>query len=145
MTFHPDPVEVTRHPRRSSLAALFMSLLDDAKGLISQELRLARHEFQEELGRAKGAALWVSIGIGLLAVSSLLVILMLVHMLQAFSRLPLWACYGIVGVALAIMGGVLLARAKKTVREVDLVPGKTIETLKEQVTWIKDQTKSVRT
>jgi hypothetical protein len=39
----------------------------------------------------------LGIGIGLAAIGGWLLILMLVHLLQALTAFPLWACYGLVG------------------------------------------------
>jgi hypothetical protein len=142
MNFDSDPI-VTGPEQRLSLAALFMGLLDDVKRLISQELRLARDEFKEELGKAKSAAVSVSIGIGLLAVSGLLLIVMLVHMLQAFTGLPLWICYGIVGGMIGGTGAFLLIKGQRNAALVHMVPHRTMETMKENVTWIHAQSQKI--
>jgi hypothetical protein len=143
MTFHSDPIEIKGPEQRPSLAALFMDLLDDAKCLINQEVRLARHEFQESLGNAKSAAVGMSVGIGLLAVSGLLLIVMLVHMLQAFTDLPLWVCYGIVGVMIGVTGAFFLVKGQKNAASIQMVPRRTMETMKENATWIRAQSQKI--
>ena len=131
--------------RRPSFAALLDGLWQDLKTLVVQELRLATHEVQQELGKAKSAAVSLAVGAGLLAVGGLLLILMLVHLLQALTNLPLWACYGIVGGAIAGTGGWLLMKAKTTVEHIHVVPIRTVQTMKENVSWIKEEVISPRT
>lgn len=80
----------------------------------------------------------LGIGIGVAALGGLLLILMLVHLLHALAGLPLWACDGIVGGLLAISGAVLLLIGKNTIARIDVVPPQTMETMKENVRWIKE-------
>ena len=64
---------------------------------------------------------------------------MLVHLLQALTALPLWACYGIVGGLLAAGGIGLLVLGTQTLAQLHLVPQDTVETMKENVEWLKEQ------
>jgi Putative Actinobacterial Holin-X, holin superfamily III len=139
MAINPEPIDIPRPEQRVSLAVLIMGLFEDAKRLLIQEARLAKHEFQEELGKVRSAAVWVAIGVGLLALSGLLMIIMLVHMLQAFSGLPLWACYAIIGILIGVGGIVLVFKGKGTAASVHLVPQRTMKSMKENVTWIRAQ------
>ena len=130
---------------RPSLAALLDGLWQDLKTLAAQEVRLATHEVRQELGKAKSAAVSLAIGIGLVAVGGLLLILMFVHLLQALTDLPLWACYAIVGGAIAGTGAWLVFKAKTTVEGIHVVPIRTLHTMKENVSWIKEEVTSTRT
>lgn len=130
------------HP---TFASLLSGLAHDMKVLTLQELRLAKNEVQEELGKAKTAAASLAVGIGLAAIGGLLLILMLVHLLQALTDLPLWACYGIVGGLLAGGGVALLLRAKERAGSIHVLPVRTFETIKENVAWIKEEVTSPRT
>jgi hypothetical protein len=127
-----------------SLAQLLTGIVNDAKELLRQELALAKHEIREDLRKTKMAMLSLGIGIGVAAIGGLLLILMLVHLLNALAGLPLWACYGIVGGLLLIMGGVLFLIAKHTIARIDVVPPQTVETMKENVQWIKERATSDR-
>jgi hypothetical protein len=127
-----------------SLAQLLTGIVNDAKELMRQELALAKHEIREDLRRTKAAMLSLGIGIGVAAIGGLLLILMLVHLLNALAGLPLWACYGIVGGLFLIIGGVLLLIAKNTISRIDVVPQQTVETMKENVQWIKERATSDR-
>jgi hypothetical protein len=47
----------------------------------------------------------------------MLLMLMLVQVLAAYTEIPLWGCYGIVGGVLVVVGGVLLAIANAKQRK----------------------------
>jgi len=102
---------------------------------------LAKLEGQDELGQIKTAALLLGIGAGVAAVGGLLLSVMLVHVLAAYTDMPLWGCYGIVGSVLAVLGWVLLASGKYKVEEIDVMP-QTVETMKENAQWLREQTTS---
>jgi Putative Actinobacterial Holin-X, holin superfamily III len=124
-----------------SLAQLLTGIVNDTKELLRQELALAKHEIREDLRKTKTAMLSLGVGVGVAAIGGLLVILMLVHLLHALTPIPLWGCYGIGGGGLVLAGFLLLFRGKKTAEDIAVVP-QTVETLKENATWIKNQTTS---
>jgi Putative Actinobacterial Holin-X, holin superfamily III len=84
----------------------------------------------------------LGIGIGLAAIGGWLLILMLVHLVHAFTALPLWACYGIVGGLFAVGGIVLLVLGKNKLARIHLIPQKTVETIQEDVQWIEAQVRA---
>jgi hypothetical protein len=118
--------------------ALLGGILNDAKDLLVQQLMLARLEGQDELRQIKTAALLLSIGIAVSTVGGMLLSLMLVHMLVAYTDVPLWGCYGIVGSVVAVLGGVLLAAGTHKAEEIDVLP-QTVETMKENAQWLTEQ------
>ena len=125
-------------PAAPSLAALLGGIMQDAKDVLVQELTLARLEGQDELRQIKTAALLLGIGIGVSTVGGMLLSLMLVHMLVAYTDVPLWGCYGIVGSVVAVLGGVLLAAGTHKAEEIDVLP-QTVETMKENAQWLAEQ------
>jgi putative superfamily III holin-X len=132
----------TSHPAAEpSLAALIGGIINDARDLLLQEFTMAKLEVQDELRKTKAAAISFGIGIGIAAVGGLLLIFMVVHLLHAITPLPLWGCYGIVGGVLLLSGFIVLYTGKKAAEEIGVVP-ETVETLKENVKWIKERTTS---
>ena len=133
----------TRSPRPAapSLAALLGGIMQDAKDVLVQELTLAKLEGHEELDRLKTAALLLGIGVGVAGVGGILLSVMLVHGLAAYTDVPLWGCYGIVGSVFGVLGWVLLAAGKHTGEEIDMMP-QTVETMKENAQWLREQTTS---
>jgi uncharacterized membrane protein required for colicin V production len=69
---------------------------------------------------------------------------MLVHLLKAVTELPLWACYGAVGGFLIIAAMTLFVSGTKKVKQLHVVPTRTVETLKENVQWLKEIATSSR-
>ena len=64
--------------------------------------------------------------------------MMLVHVLAAYTDIPLWGCYGIVGSVFGVLGWVLLASGKYKIEEIDVMP-QTVETMKENTQWLREQ------
>ena len=128
-----------------TLTQLVSELMSDAKELLRQELALAKHEISEEVSKTKVALIALGTGIGITAIGGLLLIFMLVHVLNALTGLPLWACYGIVGGVLAVVGMIMIWRGKSTMSHLGVVPHETVETMKENVRWIKRKAISNKT
>jgi protein-S-isoprenylcysteine O-methyltransferase Ste14 len=122
-----------------TLAQLMSGLVSDAKLLLRQELALAKHEIREEVRKTKTALVCLGAGGGVVAIAGLLFIAMLVHLLNALTDWPLWICYGVVGGVFAIVGAILLYRGIQQISQVDVVPQQTVETMKENVKWIKEK------
>ena len=79
-------------PAAPSLAALLGGIMQDAKDVLIQELTLAKLEGHDDVRQIKTAALSLGIGVGVAAVGGILLSVMLVHVLAAYSDIPLWGC-----------------------------------------------------
>lgn len=125
------------HNSEPTLAELVNGLMSDATLLLHQELALAKQELYEEADKAKSAMASLGVGIGIAVIGGLLLIIMLVHALQALTEWPIWTCYGIVGGFFAVLGAALLYRARQQISHIDIVPQLTVETMKENIRWFK--------
>jgi len=132
----------SQHLSAPSFVSLLGGIANDATELLLREVALTKLEVQYELRKAKTAAIALGIGIGTIATGGILLMLMLVHVLAALTVVPLWGCYGIVGSALVVLGGVLLAAGKTKAEELDVVPQRTVERIKESAQWLTKQTTS---
>jgi hypothetical protein len=115
-----------------SVASLVGGILEDGQKLVRQEVALARREVAETCEKAKtGVALLGSAHV-VCAVAGVLLGLMLVKLLYQF-LLPNheWACFGIVGVLFAAVGGALLYCGRRKISEVHLSLPQTAETLRD--------------
>lgn len=128
---------------RQGVGELVAGLVQDVKDLIRQQVMLARDEIRGEGRKVKTAVISSAIAIGAAVVGGLLLVLMVVHGLNAVG-VPLWVSYGIVGLALMITAAVLASRARKAAATFHLVPPATARTVKENVTWLKDRAVSRR-
>jgi len=124
-----------------SLTGLVGGIVTDLQTLLRQELHLAKTEMRQEWDKTKTAAGAMAAGAGLLTVAGLLLSFALVYLLQALAPgLPTWACFGIVGVAFGILGGILVVAGRSKAAEIHVIPPQTVETMKENVQWLKNQT-----
>lgn len=138
---------MTNEPRSTaepSTTGLLSGIISDFGDLIKQEIRFAQAEFKSDLSKTREAATALAIGVGVASLSGLLLAWMLVHLLHWATsptdldpaKLPLWACFGIVGLVFGAVGGVLIMNGIKKFQSFNPLPDKTAQTLKENVQWI---------
>jgi hypothetical protein len=121
-------------------------IVNDVQALISQQVQMTRAEIKSDLRKLWEAGALFAPGVGLLVVSAIVLSLMLAHLLHALTApagtdpasLPLWACYGIVGVVLAVVGGALAFMGKKTLDSVNPMSGPTAQSLEENMKWMSN-------
>lgn len=115
-----------------SVASLVGGILEDGQKLVRQEVALARREVAETCDKAKTGVALLSSALVVYAVGGVLLGFMLVTLLQQY-LLPNheWACFGIVGGAFALVGGVLSYCGQKKLGEVHLSLPQTAETLRD--------------
>jgi TRAP-type C4-dicarboxylate transport system permease small subunit len=108
--------------------------------LIRQEVQLARREVTDkatDIGKNMGM---LAAG-GAVAYGGYLFLLgALVYGLISLFALPVWLSFLIVGVLAAVVGFILIQRGIDALKRTQLTPQQTVETLKEDVAWAKDQT-----
>src|SRR5262245_39103814 len=98
-----------------SLSSLVGGILDDAQKLIEQQFAVLKADFRKEKEHARDTGVMLSLGISLLSAAGLLLLFMLVYLLEWLARpnLELWACFALVGGALALVGGVEFYRGRQ--------------------------------
>jgi TRAP-type C4-dicarboxylate transport system permease small subunit len=121
-----------------SLGDLFGDLARDMGTLVSQEMTLARTELTEKASRVGKDIAMLAAG-GLVAYAGLLAIIAAAIVLLADLGVPLWASALIVGVVVAIVGYLLVQRGISALRRQDLTPHQTIQSIKEDTQWAKEQ------
>ncbi len=120
-----------------SLGELFSELAQDTSTLVRKEVQLAKTEMSQKASRvgkdlgflAAGAALAYA---GLLAVLAGVIVLV-------GQVIPMWLSAFLVGLVVAGVGYFLVRRGLEALKREDLAPRQTIETLKEDGQWAKDQ------
>jgi hypothetical protein len=121
-----------------SLGDLFAELARETSTLVRQEVALAKTEMTQkatEVGRDAGM---IGAG-GAVAYAGFLVLLAAIT-LGLGQLMPLWISALIVGLVVAVVGYLLLQRGLSALKRAQLAPRETIETLKEDAEWAKDQT-----
>ena len=123
------------------MGELLRDLSQQTATLVRQEIDLAKAEVTEKGKKAGvGAGMFGAAGIaGLATLGAFTAFLILV--LNTF--MDAWAAAGIVTLIYAAVAGVLALQGKKKFDEASpLTPEQTIETVKEDVQWAKNPTKS---
>lgn len=120
-----------------SLGELFAELTRELATLVRQEFRLATTELTQK-GSRVGTHLGSLAAGGAVAYAGFLAILAgiivgLAHII------PLWLSALVVGFVVAAIGGMLAWSGLTALRSEDLTPRQTIETLKEDAQWAKQQ------
>ncbi|HJT25927.1 MAG TPA: phage holin family protein [Pyrinomonadaceae bacterium] len=121
------------------LGDLFSDLATEMSNLVRQEVSLAKVEVTQKakyVGRNVG---YLVVG-GAVAYAALLAILAAIVMLLA-RVMPHWGATLIVGVVVGAIGWMLIGKAMMALQQADLTPRETVETLKEDATWMKQQIK----
>ena len=135
-------------PREDSRVAnpswsdLLSGIFIDVAKLFAQELELAKLELQEDLRRTKAYFALLILGGSVAAMGLLMMLLMGAFLLNADIKLPLWACFGVIGGVTFLVGGALVIAAKVENTKVDFVPQRSAEAVKEDFEWISSSIKT---
>lgn len=137
-----DPISVSTSSRPGvedrSLGDIVGKLTSDFSTLVRQEVELAKVELKEEATKAgKGAGMLGGAGVvGNLAL--VFASLTLMFLLDKVMDIALAAL--IVTLLWAVVAAVLAAKGRKELKQVNLKPERTIDTLKEDARWAKTPT-----
>lgn len=121
-----------------SLADLFTELSRETSTLLRHEVKLAEAEMSQKAARVGKSVASLVIGGAVLYAGFLAVMAAVVLSLGGLG-VPWWVAALLVGVAVAGGGYLLVARARWVLKQVDLVPHRTIDSLKEDTSWAKEQ------
>lgn len=139
--FQQDPGGQVGQGDARSLGALFSDLTENMTLLLRQEVALARTELSEKVSQASRSAVSLVVG-GVVVHMGVLVLLgALVFVLVQLAGLPIWAAALIVGVLVLIAGLIPLFAGLRGLRELELAPQRTIQTLKDDVQAVKETTR----
>jgi uncharacterized integral membrane protein len=133
---HQDPRSV-EDPR--SVPELLSDLVSQATTLFRKEGELIRAELSEKLGQILAAAGALAAGGILLLVALIVLALALVHAVSQIGDMGVgWASL-IVGLVLAVVGGLLLMKGKNSLDASNLTPRRTLHQVKRDADLVKEQ------
>ncbi len=127
------------------MRALVLGLITESTNLIRQEIELARVEIGDKIDLLKRYVTGVAVGAALLACAFFFLLSALDRGVAAAlatwmdERIALWLAPLILAALLGSIGYWLLASARRTLREERLTPERTVRTLRENTTWIKER------
>jgi hypothetical protein len=122
-----------------SLGDLFAELSHEMSTLVRQEVTLAKTELSQKAATAGRNVGFLAVG-GAVAYAGFLALLAAAAIILALF-LPLWLAALIVGVIVTAVGAALVQKGLSTLRQMELVPKETVQTLKEDKVWAKKEIK----
>jgi len=122
-----------------SVSAVLQDIVRDLQDIVRAEIRLAKVEIREDVRRVVASSVWLAGG--LVAVLSGWVFLLWTIVYALATRMPMWAAALVVTVLMAAAGAVLIMGGLQRVRRLNATPERTVESLKENLQWIKQPTK----
>jgi hypothetical protein len=122
-----------------SLGELFSELSRETSTLVRNEVELAKTEMTEKASKIGKDIGFLAIG-GAIAYAGLLAIIAAIIILLG-GVLPMWLSALIVGIVVAGIGYALIQKGRDALKRDNLAPKQTVETLKEDAEWAKQQTR----
>ena len=120
-----------------SIGELFSELSRETTELFRQEVQLAKAEMSQKASRVGKNVGFLVVG-GVVAYTGVLA-LVAAGIILLGQVIPYWLSAGIVGLVIALVGLFLVVKGANTLRQEDPVPQETVETLKEDSQWLKNQ------
>jgi hypothetical protein len=123
-----------------SLGELFADLASQTSELVRQELRQAGSEMGQRIAGAGKDGATFAAGAVLLHAGFLAIVAAVILGLGKLG-LSWWLAALIVGVALGVVGYVVIGRARASIKDADILPRHAITNLREDQEWAKEQLK----
>jgi uncharacterized membrane protein YqjE len=122
-----------------SISDVFQNIVRNVQEIVRSEIRLAKNEVREEAVKAKSATLLLGIGTFASIFSIFFLLLALVYALARV--IPNWGAALIVGFVLALIACLILVKGVRRLKQLSPKPEHTVETMKENIAWAKQQTR----
>ena len=122
-----------------SLSDILQDAIRNIQEIVRSEVRLAKTEIREEVVKAKSSALLLGAGTVTAMFSVLMILFAAVYALSLV--LQTWAAALIVGSALAIVAALMVTTGRARLKQIHPTPDHTIESIKENVEWVKQRAK----
>jgi len=121
-----------------SLGDLFSDLSRETTTLVRKEVQLAKAELTQSATEAARGIGMLAAG-GAVAYAGLLFLLLAIVFGLIEAGWDAWLSALVVGLVVAAIGAVLVLRARESLKPANLAPRRTVETLKEDQEWAKEQ------
>ncbi len=122
-----------------SLSDVAQDILRNLQDMVRSEIRLAKVEIREEVNRTVWSGLWIAAGIvGALSAWTFL-LWTLTYALA--TQMPMWSATLVVAVVLATSAVILIMGGIRRAKRIQPIPERTVESVKENLEWIKQSTK----
>jgi len=147
-----NEVQTTPEP---SVTALVTGILNDAQRLFQQQLALIRSEIFQDFRKTRQASVLLGVGVGVCGLAAVILSMTLALLLwwltlpvprQTYdpAGIPLWGCFAIVGVILAVVGFILAYAGVKKFQSFNPLPEQSVAALQENLQWTTHPTTTPR-
>lgn len=126
-------------PPDKPIGTLLQDAAADVAAIVRNEARLAQTEVKESLHRAVAGTVSGLLGAVFLIPALTLALFALAHALDAYDVTPLWVGALIAAAVGAVIGAILLVRAKTALEPKALAPTRTADNLKQDAQLLKEQ------
>ncbi|HEY4817647.1 MAG TPA: phage holin family protein [Candidatus Acidoferrum sp.] len=120
-----------------SMAEVLQDIVANIQEIFRSEFRLAKAEIHEETTKIARSSIPLGVGVLLALYAFGFILLAAVHALGTV--VDAWLAALIVGVTVLVISMILVSIGRKRLKEVKVVPEKTIGTVKENVQWARHQ------
>jgi uncharacterized membrane protein YqjE len=118
----------------------FGSIAQDVRDLARMEVRLARAELKEQVSLIAWAAAFG--GLAAIAAATAILFAFVTFMLVLWELMPMWAAALITTLLIASIGILAYALAREQMRKLDVIPERTIRSVREDMRCLRDQINS---
>jgi len=120
-----------------SLGELFSELASETGTLVRQEVALAQTELTQKAASVGKNVGYLAVG-GAVAYAALLAVMAAV-VIGLANFIPVWSAALLVGAIVGVAAYMMISSALAALKKTDLTPRETVETLKEDAQWLKNQ------
>lgn len=138
----PPTYDQTSGGSGGGLGDTITGIIEDLQNIIRGEVQLAKTEIKEDAGKLGKALGMIGAAVFLALVGFIFLMLGVTYLLN--KSIEMWMAAGLVGLVLLLIGAILAMRGKSQMQEANMVPDKTIESLKEDKEWASRQINSVK-
>ena len=133
-------MEKTTYREERSVAGLFSELTREMSSLVRHEVALAKAEMSEKAHQATTGVTSLAVG-GMVTFASILVLLF--SAVYALAQVvEMWLAALIVGLIVLVVGVVMLQKGRSNLKAKNLVPQRTMGTMREDKAFVKDHIRS---
>ena len=122
-----------------SVSDVFQDILRNLQEMVRSEIRLAKVEVRGEITQAASSGVWMAAG-GVAALSAWIFVAWAVVYALA-TRMSMWAAALIVAFVMAVAAWTLIMGGMRRAKRVHPIPERTVESVKENLEWMKQPTK----
>lgn len=126
-------------PHQRPLSELFGDLSRQMNTMLRQEMQLARLEMKNRVAKMGRSAAMLAAG-GLILYAGFLG-LMITAVIALANVVELWLAALIVGGVVAIIGAIMIGAGYGQLKQLDMVPRRTVNSLEESAEWLKQEIK----